>query len=333
LVLRTARFCVPAQCARSFVLTALRYVGVTGSIMAATRIQLAFMFVNLRLGSGFNGWEAHMDIAQLKSFLNPDRMDSLISWGMNILLAIVILIIGLWISKRVQNAIIKLSQKSPQMDETLFKFLASIARWVIMAFVLIAVLNRFGIETTSIVALLGAGGLAVGLALQGAMSNAAAGVMLMLFRPYKIGDFVDAGGHFGNVEEISIFTTVLQTFDNQQIVIPNGKIWGEKIINHSHHPVRGVEMKFNVAYDDDIEKAKAVIHKVLADHPHIKADPAPFVEVETLTERSAELVVRPFTDGAHYFDVRYSAPELIMKALGKAGMTTPYPATRMLMEK
>ena len=274
-----------------------------------------------------------MDMSTITEFLNPERMDNLIGVGMNILMAIVILIVGLWISKRVQNGIIKLASKSPQLDDTLFKFLASIARWVIMAFVLIAVLGRFGIETTSIVALLGAGGLAVGLALQGAMSNAAAGVMLMLFRPYKVGDFVDAAGIFGNIEEISIFTTVMQTFDNQQIVIPNGKIWGDTIINHSHHPLRGVEMKFNVAYDDDIDAAKAVINKVLADHPHIVADPAPFVEVETLSERSAELVVRPFTNGANYFDVRYSVPELIMKALGNAGMTTPYPATRVLMDK
>ena len=274
-----------------------------------------------------------MNMETITSFFSPDRVNSLIGVGMNVLLAFAILFIGNIISKKIQNFIIGLSKKSPQMDETLFKFLASIARWIIMAFVIIAGLNRFGIETTSIVALLGAGGLAVGLALQGAMSNGAAGVMLMLFRPYKVGDFVDAGGHFGLIEEISIFTTDMQTFDNQKIIIPNGKIWGEKIINHSHHPVRGVEMKFNVAYDDDIEKAKAVIHKVLADHPHIKADPAPFVEVETLTERAAELVVRPFTDGAHYFDVRYSVPEQVMKALGAAGMTTPYPATRITMEK
>ncbi len=272
-------------------------------------------------------------IDTVKNFLTPERLDGLIGVGMNILMAIAILIVGLWISKKVKNAIINLASKSPQLDDTLFKFLASIARWVIMAFVLIAVLGRFGIETTSIVALLGAGGLAVGLALQGAMSNAAAGVMLMLFRPYKVGDFVDAGGTFGNVEEITIFTTVMQTFDNQQIIIPNGKIWGEKITNHSHHPVRGVEMKFNVAYDDDIDKARKVIMNVLEAHPAIVSDPAPFVEVESLTERAAELVVRPFTDGANYFDVRYSVPEQIMKALGKAGMTTPYPATRVLMKK
>ena len=274
-----------------------------------------------------------MDLTQIKSFFNPERLDTVIGLGMNVLVALAIFIIGSFIAKKVKNIIVSLAKKSPHLDETLFNFLGSIARWVIMAFVFIAVLNRFGVQTTSIVAMLGAATVAIGLALQGAMSNLAAGVMLMIFRPYKVGDFVDGGGHFGNVEDITLFTTNMQTFDNQQIIIPNGKIWGEKIINHSHHPVRGVEMKFNVAYDDDIEKAKSVINKVLADHPHIKSDPAPFVEVETLSERSAELVVRPFTDGANYFDVRYSVPEAILKALGKAGFTTPYPATRMLMEK
>lgn len=273
----------------------------------------------------------------ITKFLNPERLDGLMSSGValgtKVLIALLIFIIGSWIAKKIKKGIVKLGAKSPQLDETLFNFLGSIARWVVMAFVFIAILGQFGVETTSIVALLGAAGLAVGLALQGAMSNLAAGVMLMIFRPYKIGDFVDAGGHFGNVEDITLFTTDMQTFDNQKIIIPNGKIWGEKIINHSHHPVRGVEMKFNVAYDDDIEAAKKVILETLAANPHIKSDPAPFVEVETLTERSAELVVRPFTDGENYFDVRYSVPEAILKALGKAGMTTPYPATRVMMQK
>ena len=270
-------------------------------------------------------------------FLNPERLDGFMSTGLamgtKVLIALVIFIIGSWIAKKVKNGIVKLAAKSPHLDETLFNFLGSIARWVIMAFVIVAILGQFGVETTSIVALLGAAGLAVGLALQGAMSNLAAGVMLMIFRPYKVGDFVDAAGTFGNVEDITLFTTDMQTFDNQKIIIPNGKIWGEKITNHSHHPVRGVEMKFNIAYDDDVEKAKQVILKTLAAHPHIKSDPAPFVEVESLTERSAELVVRPFTDGANYFDVRYSVPQQILEALGKAGFATPYPATRMLMEK
>ena len=267
---------------------------------------------------------------KILSFLDPA---TLIPLGINVLTALAILIVGLWIAKKVKKLIIKAGQKSPQLDETLFKFFGSIARYVIMAFVFIAVLGRFGVETTSIVAMMGAASLAVGLALQGAMSNMAAGVMLMIFRPYKSGDFVEVAGIFGNVEEIELFTTILQTFDNQQIIIPNGKIWGEKIVNHSHHPVRGVDMKFNIAYEDDVAKARAVIEKVLSAHPHIKSDPAPFIEVESLSERSVEILVRPFTDGAHYFDVTYSVPEQIKKALGDAGMATPYPQTRIIMSK
>lgn len=272
---------------------------------------------------------------QLINFISPERLEGLttsgITLGTKVLIAIVIFIIGSWIAKRVQKLIIGLSSKSPHLDDTLFKFLGSIARYVILAFVVIAVLGQFGVETTSIVALLGAAGLAVGLALQGAMSNMAAGVMLMLFRPYKVGDFVDVAGKFGNVGEISLFTTELQTFDNQHIIIPNGKIWGEQIVNHSHHPVRGVEMKFNVAYSDDTDKARKIIMDVLDAHPHVKSDPAPFVEVETLTDRAVEYVVRPFTDGEHYFDVRYSVPEQIKKALGAAGMSVPYP--QMVIKK
>lgn len=269
----------------------------------------------------------------ITEFLNPERLEGMIPFGLNVIKALAVLIIGLWIAKKVKNLIIKLGQKSPQLDDTLFKFFGSIVRYVIMAFVFIAVLGMFGVETTSIVAIMGAASLAIGLALQGAMSNMAAGVMLMIFRPYKTGDFVEVAGIFGNVEEIELFTTILQTFDNQQIIIPNGKIWGENIVNHSHHPVRGVDMKFNVAYEDSVDDARAVISKVLADHPHVKSDPAPFIEVETLSERSVEILVRPFTDGAHYFDVTYSVPEQIKKALGAAGMNTPYPQQKIIMVK
>jgi small conductance mechanosensitive channel len=254
-----------------------------------------------------------------------------IGWATNILLAILILIVGSWIAGKVQKFIIGLGAKNKNLDDTLFKFLGSIAKYVILAFVLIAVLNRFGVETTSIIALLGAAGLAVGLALQGAMSNLAAGVMLMIFRPYKTGDFIEAAGRFGQVGEIDLFTTILGTFDNQQIIIPNGQIWGEQIINHSHHPVRGVDMKFGVAYGENTDKAREVINKVLADHPHILKDPAPFVEVETLNESSVDFLVRPFVNGEHYFDVLYSVPEQIKKALDEAGIEIPFPHRKVIM--
>ena len=256
-----------------------------------------------------------------------------IGWATNILLAIVILIVGYWIANRAYKFVTGLGAKHADLDETLFKFLGNLARWVILAFVFIAVLNRFGVETTSIVALLGAASLAVGLALQGAMSNLASGVMLMVFRPYKVDDFVEVAGKFGQVQEIDLFTTILGTFDHQQVIIPNGKIWGEQIINHSHHPVRGVDMKFGIAYGADIDKARATIEQVFADHPHILNDPKAFIEVETLNNSSVDFITRPFVKGEHYFDVLYSVPELVKKAFDKAGVEIPFPHQKVILAK
>lgn len=254
-----------------------------------------------------------------------------IAWSTNILLAIVILLIGLWIAGRVNATIVGISKKHDKLDDTLFRFLGSVARYVVMAFVLIAVLNRFGVETASIVALLGAASLAVGLALQGAMSNLAAGVMLLIFRPYKVGDFIDAAGRFGLVTEIDLFTSVLETFDHQQIIVPNSQIWGDQIINHSHHAIRGVDMRFGIAYDESIDDARKVIDEVLANHPHILKDPAPFVEVETLNNSSVDFLVRPFCKGEHYFDILYSVPEQIKKALDENNIEIPFPHRKVIV--
>jgi small conductance mechanosensitive channel len=256
-----------------------------------------------------------------------------VAWATNILLAIIILIIGYWIAGRVSRGIRRTGERYEKLDDTLFRFLGNLARWVVLAFVFIAVLNRFGVETTSIVALLGAASLAVGLALQGAMSNLAAGVMLLIFRPYKVGDFVDAAGKFGKVSEIDLFTTILNTFDNRQIIIPNGQIWGEQIVNHSHHPVRGVDMTFGISYGSDIDTARKVIEEVFADHPHILKDPAPFIEVSTLNDSSVDFVTRPFVEGEHYFKVLYSVPEQIKKAFDKAGVEIPFPHRKVILFK
>ncbi len=254
-----------------------------------------------------------------------------IAWATNILLAIVILLLGLWFANRIYKLIVGVSKKNEHFDDTLFRFLGSMARYLILAFVFIAVLNRFGVQTASIVALLGAASLAVGLALQGAMSNLAAGVMLLIFRPYKVGDFIDAAGRFGSVTEVDMFTTILQTFDNQQIIVPNSQIWGEQIINHSHYSVRGVDMRFGVAYDEDIDAARSVIENVIDNHPHILKDPAPFIEVETLNDSSVDFLVRPFCKGEHYFDVLYSVPELIKKALDENNIEIPFPHRKVIV--
>lgn len=260
-------------------------------------------------------------------------MPGAIAWATNILLAIIILLVGFWLSNKAYNAAHAIGKKYERLDDTLFRFFGSIARYVILAFVFIAVLNRFGVETTSVVALIGAAGLAVGLALQGAMSNLAAGVMLLIFRPYKVGDFIDASGQFGKVTNIDLFTSILQTFDNQQIIVPNSQIWGQQIINHSHHAIRGVDMHFGIAYGESIDAARAVFNSVLSAHPHILKDPAPFVEVETLNNSSVDFIVRPFCQGEHYFDILYSVPEQIKKALDEANIEIPFPHRKVILVK
>lgn len=269
----------------------------------------------------------------IQNFDYNEYLPAAISWATNILLAALILILGLWISGKAYKAVYGIGKKYERLDDTLFRFFGSMVRYIILAFVLIAVLNRFGVETTSIVALIGAAGLAVGLALQGAMSNLAAGVMLLIFRPYKVDDFIDAAGQFGKVTEVDLFTTVMQTFDNQKIIVPNSQIWGQQITNHSFHEIRGVNMVFGVAYKENTDNVRKVIDSVLAAHPHILDTPAPFVEVETLNNSSVDFIVRPFCKGEHYFDVLYSVPELMKKALDQAGIEIPFPHRKVIMAK
>lgn len=273
----------------------------------------------------------------MDDLLNQDYVDqylpAIVDGAINVLFAIVILLVGMFIANKVNTMIRKTGHKYDTLDDTLVRFLGSVAKYIILAFVVIAVLNRFGVQTASIVALLGAAGLAVGLALQGTLTNLAAGVMLLMFRPYKVGDFIDAAGRFGNVTEIDLFTTVLQTFDNQQIIIPNSQIWGSQIINHSHYGVRGVDMTFGVAYKENTDEVRKIIMKVLADHPHVLKDPAPFVEVSTLNDSSVDFIVRPFCEGAHYFDILFSVPELIKKALDEADIEIPFPHRKVIMVK
>lgn len=260
-------------------------------------------------------------------------LPSIISGAINVLFALAILIVGLIVANKISQFIYRTGEKVERLDNTLFRFLGSVAKYIILAFVGIAVLNRFGVQTTSIVALLGAAGLAVGLALQGTLSNIAAGVMLLLFRPYKVGDFIDAADRFGNVQEIDLFTTILKTFDNQHVIVPNSQIWGNQIVNHSHHNIRGVDMHFGVAYKENTEAVRKVIRSVLDSHPHILKDPAAFVEVETLNDSSVDFLVRPFCLGEHYFDILYSVPESIKCALDDAGIEIPFPHRKIIIEK
>lgn len=242
----------------------------------------------------------------------------------NILYVVVIAVAAFWLSNLVKRLIIGLSKRHEGLDDTLFHFFGSLARYAILVFAGLIILDRFGIQTASLVAILGAAGLAIGLALQGTLSSLAAGVMLIIFRPYKVGDFVEAGGTFGKVDGLTLFTTDMITFDNQHIIIPNAEIWGKTITNHSHHEVRGVDMIASVAYGTDIKKAKASIAKVLKANAHVLKDQDAFVEVETLSSSSVDILVRPFVKGAHYFDVKYALPQAIYEQFAKDGIEIPF---------
>jgi len=273
----------------------------------------------------------------MDTLIDPEMMErylpAVLDFGVNVLFAIVILVVGSYVASKVNRLICRIGTRHERLDDTLFKFLGSLAKYVILAFVALAVLNRFGVQTASIIALLGAAGLAVGLALQGTLSNVAAGAMLLIFRPYKVGDFINAADRFGKVEAIDLFTTELQTFDRQQVIIPNSQIWGNQIINHSHHAIRGVDMHFGVAYKERTEAARQVIAGVLERHPHVLPDPAPFIEVETLNNSSVDFLVRPFCQGEHYFDVLYSVPEQVKNALDEAGIEIPFPHRKLIIER
>ena len=253
--------------------------------------------------------------------------------AMNLLYAVVIIFAAYWVAGFIKGMIVKLANSNEALDDTLFEFLGSIARYAILAFAGIIVLERFGITTTSLVALIGAAGLAIGLALQGTLSNLAAGVMLLLFRPFKVGDFIDGAGVFGKVESITLFTTDLGTFDNQHIIVPNGELWGTKIINHSHYENRGVDLTFSIAYGANIEKAKSAIAKVFKAHELVLDEPAPFIEVDTLGESSVNLIARPFCKGEHYFDLRYSLPQLVKQEFDKQKIEIPFPHRVMITKK
>jgi len=258
---------------------------------------------------------------------------ALLEGATNVLFAFAILIIGLFIANKAKKIITGAASRYQNLDDTLFSFLGNVAKYIILAFVAIAVLNRFGIQTASIIALLGAAGLAIGLALQGTLSNLAAGVMLLMFRPYKVGDFIDVADRFGNVTEMDLFTTILKTFDHQQIIIPNSQIWGSQIVNHSHHQIRGVDMTFGVAYKENTDAVRKVINSVLDNNPHILKTPAPFVEVSTLNDSSVDFLVRPYCEGENYFKVLFSVPEEIKKALDDADIEIPFPHRKIIIEK
>lgn len=248
----------------------------------------------------------------------------IIPFAINIAMAIVIYIVGKIVVSILVNLLGKLMAKS-KYDQMLIDFLKSIIRAVLMLFVIIAALDQLGVDTTSLAAILAAAGLAIGLSLQGSLSNFAAGVMLLVFRPFKAGDFVEAGGAAGVVKSIGIFTSVMTTGDNKEIIIPNGAIYGGNIINYSAKDTRRVDMVFGIGYGDDLKKAKTILEEMVTQDPRILQDPAPQVAVSELGDSSVNFVVRPWAATSDFWGVKFDFTEAVKLRFDQEGISIPFP--------
>ena len=256
----------------------------------------------------------------IQSLLN----DYALPWGINIFMALAIFVIGRWIARLLVGLISRLMNKAG-VDPILIGFVTSISNAVLLLFIIIAALDRLGVDTTSFVALIAAAGLAVGLALQGSLQNFASGVLLIIFRPFKVGNYIEAGGTAGVVEEIGIFSTRMKTGDNREIIVPNGAIYGSNITNYSARDTRRIDMVFGIGYDDDLRKARAIIQSMIDADERILKEPAPLIAVGELADSSVNFNVRPWAATSDYWAVRFDLNEKIKLAFDDAGITIPYP--------
>lgn len=245
-------------------------------------------------------------------------------YGPKLLFAVITLLVGLWVIRIIMSGFRRAMQRS-KLEASLEKFLASLVSIILKVLLFISVISMLGVETTSFIAILGAAGLAVGLALQGSLANFAGGVLILLFKPYKVGDFVDAQGVMGTVREIQVFNTVLKTPDNKTIIVPNGAISNGIITNFSTEETRRVDMTFGIGYSDDIDKAKSVLNKLIEDEARILDDPAPVVVLSELGDSSVNFTVRAWCNAGDYWGIYFDMQERVKKAFDENGISIPFP--------
>ena len=261
---------------------------------------------------------------QVLDFLNQ-AVDLAIDYGLDVLGALAILIAGTFVAGWAQRSVLRVLNRAPRVDETLKPVIASIVRYGILIFVLIAVLAQFGVQTTSIIALLGAAGLAVGLALQGTLQNIAAGIMLLFLRPFRVGDYIDAEGLAGTIEEIGLFTTQMRTYDGIYLEVPNGQIWNRPIHNYSRVAARRLDLVVGIGYDDDIDKALAAMMDLLVKDERVDDDPEPQVMVKELGDSSVNLNMRCWVDSGDYWNLRFDLTKAVKQRFDAEGISIPFP--------
>ncbi len=259
-------------------------------------------------------------------FLANNGIDSttVVGFAKNLVAALLIFYIGRWVVGLVVRAMRKMMQKQ-DVDKTLESFVCNLVRMALLVVVIIAAIGKLGIQTASFIAIFGAAGLAIGLALQGSLSNFAAGVLIVLFRPYKVGDWVEAAGISGGVEQVQILTTILKTGDNKQIIVPNSQIMNSIITNYSANDTRRVDMVVGVSYDDDLDKVRSTIEELVSADDRILEEPACTIAVSALADSSVNFAVRPWVKTADYWGVMFDLTEAIKKRFDQEGISFPFP--------
>lgn len=258
-----------------------------------------------------------------QNYLNK-AVELIMVYGPKLILAIVVLFLGLWIIKFIKKMVTKSLEKS-KVELSLQKFLNSLISALLKVLLFISVASMIGIATTSFVAIIGAAGLAVGLALQGSLANFAGGVLILLFKPFKVGDVVETQGFLGKVHEVRIFNTIMKTFDNKTIIIPNGAVSGGSIVNFSTEPQRRVDMTFGIGYNDDIKKTKAILQNLVDADNRILKDPAPQIALKELGDSSVNFVVRVWCEAAEYWNIYFEMQENVKLTFDQEGISIPFP--------
>ncbi len=266
-----------------------------------------------------NLWQQFIELIESGAIL-----DLFIGWGTKVIVAIAVFVIGKWVVRRIANVAGRIMDKSG-VDPMLIGFLRNILYFALLTAVIIAAVDLAGVPTTSFIAVMGAAGLAIGLALQGSLSNFSSGVMLIIFRPFKTGDFVEAGGTTGVVETIRIFNTVMRTPDNREIIVPNSQIFNGTITNYSARATRRVDISIGIGYEDDINKAKEIIMSTMKSDNRVLEDPAPVILLVGLGDSSVNFAVRPWVKTADYWDVFSDMNQEIKTNLESNGLSIPYP--------
>ena len=261
-----------------------------------------------------------MDTAEIINSITQIAAD----FGLRVLYAVLIIVIGRWVVKLLLK-IIKAALEKTTVEETVRIFVVNLLNTLLMVIIFIAAINQLGIETTSIIAMLGAAGLAIGLSLQGSLANFAAGILIVIFKPYKVGDYIEAGSAAGTVLDIQIFSTVLKTPDNKIVIVPNGIIMKDSVVNYTDQATRRVDIVASCGYEDDIDKVKEILKDILNQEDRILAEPEPRIAVSELADNSVNFIVRPWVNSSDVLSVKYSILEQIKKRFDEEGISIPYP--------